>query len=618
MSVGDLSLLPSPQRIRPGRGYVQRKAGWALRIPNDADHATRRVAASLAKELGVRLIAVAGPGPGAFSVVWGPAGTKRTVRPERLVRRPEGYSLQIARGGVTVCGADEAGLFYGSRTLLQLVRRQGRLPLLRIDDWPATRLRAVHLDLKGLMPTLPNLRRLIDRLADLKVNAVVAEWEDKIAFDAHPAIASRLALSKRQVRSLVRYAADRYVRVIPLQQTLGHLEYVLKHSRYARLREAGLVNEIDPLDPRAVALITDLLDEMVALHPDRDFHIGADEAWGLGSGKRGRRFIARHGKDELLLRHIETISGHVRNHDRRPLIWDDMFRRQSRSDLRRVRELGALVCWLYGYDDPRRVAEQAPMLARYRDAGIQVIGASAIKGAGRSSHTNATDYVRRCGNVDFWAEAARKYDLEGVIATAWSRYASLMPMCDPWEGAWLSCCYAAERAWAGPGSSREQFDRSFSRLELGLDEDPQAVVARMTAVCSDPAPDVIEDLSTFARQTKDAWGRRVLSYHAAAAELNAWLRQASWAAELVGARWPYLSAGPTHHEPHSARRFEGIIEASAGLSKRLTALLTRTYGPEQAQEFVESRFAGPLQLLRWADARTLGGRRGAVTARRRS
>lgn len=566
----------------------------------------------------MRLTEVAGHGVRPFHLVWGPAGTKRIVKLERPVRRPEGYSLQIARDGVTVCGADEAGLFYGSRTLLQLVRQQSRLLMLRIDDWPATRLRAVHLDFKGLMPTLPNLRRLIDRLADLKFNAVVAEWEDKLAFDAHPAVASRLALSKRQVRSLVRYAAARHVRVIPLQQTLGHLEYVLKHARYARFREAGLVNEIDPLDPRAVELIADLIDEMVALHPDRDFHIGADEAWGLGSGSQGRRFVARHGKDELLLRHIETISGHVRSHDRRPLIWDDMFRRQSRSDLRRVRKLGALVCWLYGYDDPRRVAEQAPMLARYRDAGIQVIGASAIKGAGRSSHTNAADYVRRCGNVDFWAEAARKYDLEGVIATAWSRYASLMPMCDPWEGAWLSCCYAAERAWAGPSSSREQFDCSFSRLELGLDQDPQAVVGRMAAVSGDPEPGVIEDLSTFAQQTKDVWGRRVLSYHAVAAALNAWLRQTSSAAALVGARWPYLSAGQTHHEPHSARRFESLIEASASLTKRLTTLLARTYGPEQAQEFVESRFAGPLLLLRWANARTLGGRRGAVTDRRRS
>ena len=64
----------------------------------------------------------------------------------------EGYKLEIAVNSIKITGKDDAGLFYGLKTLGQLLEdardQEVNLPQCKIKDYPALAYRAIHLDIK--------------------------------------------------------------------------------------------------------------------------------------------------------------------------------------------------------------------------------------------------------------------------------------------------------------------------------------------------------------------------------------------------------------------------------------------------------------------------------------
>lgn len=72
--------------------------------------------------------------------------------------------------------------------------------------------------------------------------------------------------------------------VIPLVQTFGHLEFVLKNHKYADLREQqDDLGSICPSNPDSLPLIKSIVDQVLELHPGiKMIHLGGDEVWKLG------------------------------------------------------------------------------------------------------------------------------------------------------------------------------------------------------------------------------------------------------------------------------------------------------------------------------------------------
>jgi hexosaminidase len=99
----------------------------------------------------------------------------------------EGYRLTIEPGAVHVVGGDDAGLFYGTCTLIQLLQtRGGTLPALRIDDAPELAVRGVLLNVsRDKVPTRATLEGLIDLLAGWKINQVQLYTEHTFAYPGH-------------------------------------------------------------------------------------------------------------------------------------------------------------------------------------------------------------------------------------------------------------------------------------------------------------------------------------------------------------------------------------------------------------------------------------------------
>lgn len=207
---------------------------------------------------------------------------------------------------------------------------------------------ACHLDLKHGLWSRACLETQIRRLADLGYNAVLLEIEDKLQFRSAPGISSPDALSPAEIQSLVSFCRDLGLEVIPLVQSLGHAEYVLRKPAYAHLRESPEVDtQYDPLSREARQLIIRLFDEAIeAVQPRKWFHIGGDEAWSLGSSESGRAIAKEKGIGRLYLQHLLPLCEHLRRHGLRPMIWADMFLSHPHL-LNQVPDDAMLVDWDY-------------------------------------------------------------------------------------------------------------------------------------------------------------------------------------------------------------------------------------------------------------------------------
>lgn len=247
---------------------------------------------------------------------------------ENLEVKAEGYTLEISEDKIHITGKDVAGLFYGLKTLEQLIEdatdQEANLPICSITDYPLLAYRAIHLDVKHHLETTDYYYTLIDKLARYKINGIIAEMEDKLGYVRQPKVASADALSIEEWQKLSDYAKARNIEISPLIQGLGHASFVLKHPEYKDLRD-NLESDwaFNPLDPKTYAVQFDLyLDAIEATPHGKYLHVGGDEVHttGRNSGKSAL---------ELQLTWLGKVSKFAEEHNRIPIFWDDMPLKQA-------------------------------------------------------------------------------------------------------------------------------------------------------------------------------------------------------------------------------------------------------------------------------------------------
>ncbi len=237
--------------------------------------------------------------------------------------RPEGYLLEISDKRVTIAGKDQAGLLYGFMTLHQLMEDAAEqkvpLPVCRIRDYPLLSYRAIHLDMKHHLEQRDYYYRLMDRLASYKINGVIAEMEDKLAYRRQPDVGSTGALTLEEWKELSEYAMERNIEISPLIQGLGHASFILKHDLYRDLRDDPESDwAFNPLDPGTYEIQFDLYRDALEATPyGRFLHVGGDEVHTTGRGS-GRSSL------ELQLIWLEKVAAFAGENGRIPIFWDDM------------------------------------------------------------------------------------------------------------------------------------------------------------------------------------------------------------------------------------------------------------------------------------------------------
>ncbi|MCI8631929.1 MAG: family 20 glycosylhydrolase [Lachnospiraceae bacterium] len=400
-----------------------------------------------------------------------------------LKESPDGYRLYADEQSIVIQAASPRGVLYG----WQEWKKQGHIQVgLFKEDAPELSFRAAHMDLRYGFPNRKRLEGILENLIDLRYNTLILETENRLPFTSHPDIVEEEHFTADDLQWLNTYAKEHYLELIPLQQTLGHLEYALKKPAYAELREVRHQPENDPLYYPGVTggmhyhdfdeicpcreagyeLVESLLQETMQFFPEsRYIHIGSDEAWNLLYCPDCRKKYEKTGKTGLLLEHINRIADKVLSAGKTPIIWDDMLRHMTPAELGKLNPEIIVMSWLYYTPD------SVPFISDFQKAGLQVLGAGAAKcSVGKVEALDMPDYEGRLANVDWWIQRCADFSLAGFAMTVWSNYSgTIAPPHPQFETAWLPLSYAAQKMW-DPSLSQSDFLQSFMSDFFGVSQ----------------------------------------------------------------------------------------------------------------------------------------------------
>nr|XP_019591171.1 PREDICTED: hexosaminidase D isoform X4 [Rhinolophus sinicus] len=303
------------------------------------------------------------------------------------------------------------------------------------------KMRLVHLDLKGAPPRVSYLAEVFPLFHALGANGLLIEYEDMFPYEGHlRLLRAQHAYSPSEIKEILHLATLNELEVVPLVQTFGHMEFVLKHEALAHLREVAFFpNTLNPHEAESLALVGAMLDQVMELHPGaRWLHVGCDEVYYLGEGEASRQWLQQqeqNTKARLCLSHMKAVASHVlaRHPATKPLVWDDMLRDIPEDQLSAsgVPQLVQPMLWDYTAD--LDVHGKALLMEKYRKCGFrQLWAASAFKGATGVSQA-LTPIEHHLRNHMQWLQVAAHGPadtLQGIVLTGWQRYDHFSVLCE--------------------------------------------------------------------------------------------------------------------------------------------------------------------------------------------
>lgn len=437
-----IDLLPLPRSLRRQDGE--------LVLPRDG-----AIAGAAASERLCRML------EGATGGRWR-AGSEGAVVAEIDPQLPaQGYRLAVRPEGASIAGADPAGVFYGACTLVQLVEA-GRLPCVEIEDHPDLPVRGVMLDIsRDKVPTMTTLRELIDLLASWKVNQLQLYIEHTFAYRAHPEVwASASPMTADEIRELDACCRERFVELVPNQNSFGHLERWFAHERYRPMAETdggvtlpwGEVTRhpftLAP-SPEALAFLDGLYQELLPCFTSARFNVGCDETYDLGLGKSRAR-VAEVGRPRAWLDFVRDVRTLAARHGRSIQVWGDTVRRHPELFPDVPRDI-TILDW--GYDRERSLMPTAERLAAAGQPFYTCPGTSSW-----TSLTGRTDNA--IANILDAVEAAHRHRAAGVMVTDWGDGGHWQPLAI----SYLGFAWTAALAWSLDANRGLDLPRALDRF----------------------------------------------------------------------------------------------------------------------------------------------------------
>ncbi|HET9636682.1 MAG TPA: beta-N-acetylhexosaminidase, partial [Gemmatimonadaceae bacterium] len=229
----------------------------------------------------------------------------------------EGYQLTVTADSVRVIANGPAGLFYGTQTIRQLLpvdieseigvdRNTWSIPALAITDYPRFAWRGAMLDVARHFFTPREVDQYIDLLAMYKMNTLHLHLADdqgwRIQLTSRPRlteVGSQTQVgggpggfyTQQEYRDIIRYAAARYITIVPEIEMPGHSTAAIKAYPQFACGCATCANSTPSLDitnsnasgvfcaarPETREFLHDILTEVMDLFPGPYIHIGGDE-----------------------------------------------------------------------------------------------------------------------------------------------------------------------------------------------------------------------------------------------------------------------------------------------------------------------------------------------------
>src|SRR4030095_3265826 len=178
-------------------------------------------------------------------------GTLKFIRPGTEGK----YRMLISPATINIEGDTYQGTFYGMQTLIQLLPlpdpkiQKVTLPTVTIEDYPRFSYRGLHLDVGRHFMPVDFVKKYIDYIALHKINyfhwhltedqgwrieikkyrrlTSVGAWRNGTIIGRHPGLGNDNKkaggfYTQEQIKDVIKYAADRYITVIPEIEMPGH------------------------------------------------------------------------------------------------------------------------------------------------------------------------------------------------------------------------------------------------------------------------------------------------------------------------------------------------------------------------------------------------------------
>jgi hexosaminidase len=265
----------------------------------------------------------------------------------------EGYGLSVTQDLITVGAPTVAGVFYGTRTLLQLFNQSTTVPGGQARDWPAYAERGFMVDLARMEISYDWLANAIRNMGALKLNALHLHLTDSEGWRIESSYvhASQGALTRTDVKNLVDLAAKYQVTVIPEIDLPSHQAVLLSQYPDYQLKGADGAATCNPTDvenctadgyqlgrldytiPEARQLLKNIIAEYIEWFPGPYWHLGADEYLAsTGFSKYphllayaqdvvGPNAVAQDGYIHL----INEMNQFVKDHGKQARMWNDVL-----------------------------------------------------------------------------------------------------------------------------------------------------------------------------------------------------------------------------------------------------------------------------------------------------
>jgi len=326
-----ISIIPQPVSVDPGSGTFTLNANTTISV---GDPSLKQVAAYLASRLSQ---------PTGFSInaAESPAATAGTIRlmlSAQKSNKKEAYQLSVTPQNVTITADSAAGIFYGIQSLLQLLPNEiesrkpvsgvsWTIPSVSISDEPRFGWRGAMLDVSRHFFTKQEVKDFIDNMVKYKYNMLHLHLTDdqgwRIEIKSLPKLTEVGAWRPERtgkwgntkkpspdepkkyggfythddIRELVKYAAERFVTILPEVDVPGHSlaavasypdlsctdgnYYVSVGDKIMNWHSKGFSALIDntlcPANEKVYTFLDKVFTELAELFPFEYIHMGGDE-----------------------------------------------------------------------------------------------------------------------------------------------------------------------------------------------------------------------------------------------------------------------------------------------------------------------------------------------------
>lgn len=366
-----------------------------------------------------------------------------------IITNPQGYQLIFNNKRPIITASDEAGVYYAKKTIKQINRllTEGKtLPAVKISDWPDFLDRGVMLDIsRDRILTMESLYKLVDQLADWKINQFQLYTEHTFAYKNHKKVWKEASpMTADQIKELDAYCRERFIDLVPNQNSFGHMERWLKHDEYKHLAELEVPTDVgdwglrsrhilSPAVPETLEFIDELYEELLPNFTSKMFNIGCDETLELGFGK-SKDLTEQFGKGKVYLNYLVELRNRAEKQDKRVQFWGDIILNHPELISELPKDMIPLI---WGYEANHPFDKQCK---KFKEAGLEFYVCPGTSSWG--SVTGRIDNMK--GNNLNAAINGKKYGAKGFLITDWGDYGTWQPFVFSQPG----FLYGAALAWA--------------------------------------------------------------------------------------------------------------------------------------------------------------------------